>query len=96
MIDQKKDPKEPLYFILENPTGTDHDLAVHGLCAILPEQITSGMRSDIFTGPFTANVLKPIHVLIEAKSTVKIEVVTEGLIGDRTSELSTRSFNLGS
>jgi hypothetical protein len=33
--------------------------------------------------PFTANVLKPIHVLIEAKSTVKIEVVTEDLIGDR-------------
>ena len=46
--------------------------------------------------PFTANVLKPIHVLIEAKSTVKIDLVTEGLIGDRTSELSTRSFNLGS
>jgi len=63
---------------LENPTGTDHDLAVHGLYAILP-----GMRSDVFTGPFTANVLKPIHALIEAKSTVKIEVVTEGLIGDR-------------
>ena len=82
-MDQKKDPKEPLYFILENPTGTDHDLAVHGLCAILPEQITSGMRSDVFTGPFTANVLKPIQVLIEAKSTVKIEVVTEDLIGDR-------------
>jgi hypothetical protein len=81
---------------LENPTGTDHDLAFHGLYAILPEQITGGMRSDIFTGPFMANVLKPIHVLIEAKSNVKIDLVTEGLIGDRTSELSTRSFNLGS
>ena len=83
MIDQKKDPKEPLYFILENPTGTDHDLAIRGLCAILPEQITSGMKYDVFTGLFTANVPKPIHVLIEAKSTVKIEVGTEDLIGDR-------------
>lgn len=83
MIDQKNDLKEPLYFILENPTETDHEFAVHGLYAILPEQITSGMRSDVFTGPFKANVLKPIHVLVKAKSTEKIQVSTEGLIGDR-------------
>lgn len=83
MIDQKKDLKEALYFILENPTGTEHEFAVHGLYTILPEQITSGMRSDVFIGPFTDNVLKPIHVLVKAKSTVKIRVSTEGLIGDR-------------
>jgi hypothetical protein len=83
MIDQKNDLKEPLYFILENPTGTDHGFAVHGLYAILPEEITSGMKPDYYTGPKTANVLKPIHVLVKAKSTLKIKVSTEGLIGDK-------------
>lgn len=82
-IDQKKDLTEPLYFILENPTGADHDFAVHGLYAILPEEITGGMRSEYFTGPKTVDVLKPIHVLVKAKSTLKIKVSTEGLIGDR-------------
>jgi hypothetical protein len=82
-IDQKKDLKEPLFFILENPTGADHDFAVHGLYAILPEEIRSGMRSEYFTGPKTDEVLKPIHVLVKAKSTVKIHVSTEGLIGDK-------------
>jgi hypothetical protein len=82
MIDQK-DLKEPLYFILENSTASDHEFAVHGLYTILPEQITSGMRSDVFTGPFTNNVLKPIHVHVKSKSTEKIRVSTEGLIGER-------------
>ena len=73
-MDQKKDPKEPLYFILENPTGTDHDLP-----------------------SFTANVLKLIHALIEAKSTVKIRrSVTESLIGDRDLGAKYSVFSLGS
>jgi hypothetical protein len=53
------------------------------LYAILPEEITSGMRSDYFTGPTTVDVLKRIHVLVKAKSTLKIHVSTEGLIDDK-------------
>jgi hypothetical protein len=83
MIDQKNDLKEPLFFILENPTGTDHDFAVNGLYEILPEKITSTLRADEFRGPYSLNVLKPIHVLVKAKSALKILVSNEGLAGDR-------------
>lgn len=82
-IDQKKDLNEPLYFILENPTGTDHDFAVHGLHAFLPDWKKSGGRYEDIGGQRVENVLVPIHVLVKAKSTVKIEVSPEGLIGDK-------------
>ena len=81
LIDQENDLKEPLYFILENPTATDHDFAVHGLYEIVPEHITGAFKSDYFTGPKTVNVLRPINVVVKAKSTLKIAVATEGLIG---------------
>lgn len=81
LIDQEDDLKEPVYFILENPTGTDHEFAVHGLYEIVPEHITGPFKSDYFTGPKTINVLRPIHVLVKAKSTLKIAVSNEGLIG---------------
>jgi hypothetical protein len=82
VIDQKNDLKEPLNFILENPTGTDHDFAVHGLYEIVPEHITGAFKSDYFTGPKTINVLRPIHVIVKAKTTLKIAVANEGLLGD--------------
>jgi hypothetical protein len=83
MIDQKKDLGEPLYFILENRTDTDHEFAIHGLFMILPEYMTKPMHSDIFTGPFTRNVMTPIRVLVKANSTEKIEVSHEGLNGPK-------------
>ena len=82
LIDQENDLKEPLYFILENPTSTDHDFAVHGLFEIVPEHITGAFKSDYFTGPKTINVLRPINVVVKAKSTLKIAVASEGLIGN--------------
>ena len=82
-IDQKNDLKEPLYFILENTTGTDHEFAVHGLYELVTEQITTPQGSDYYTGPKTATLMRPIHVKIKAKTTLKIAVSTEGLIGDR-------------
>ncbi len=82
-IDQKNDLKEPLYFILENTTGLDHEFAVHGLYELVTEQITGPVKSDYFTGPKTATLMRPIHVQVKAKSTLKIAVSTEGLIGDR-------------
>lgn len=82
LIDQENDLKEPLYFILENPTSTDHDFAVHGLYEIVPEHITGAFKSDYFTGPKTIHVLRPINVLVKAKSTLKIAVANEGLTGN--------------
>src|SRR5262245_25042579 len=79
-IDQKNDLKEPLHFILENSTGFDHEFAVHGLYEIISEQFKSGRPGEYYTGPKTMNVLRPIHVLIKAKSTLKIAVSTQGLI----------------
>lgn len=83
IIDQKTDLGEPLYFVLENPTESDHEFAVHGLYTILPEQVTAGMTSDVFIGPFTRHVMVPIRVQVKAKSTVKVEVSPEGLSGPR-------------
>lgn len=83
VIDQKNDLKEPLYFILENPTGTDHESAVHGLYTFLPDWKKSGGRYEDIGGQRVENVLAPIHALVKAKSTLKIEVSTEGLIGRR-------------
>jgi hypothetical protein len=82
LIDQENDLKEPVYFVLENPTGTDHDFAVHGLYEIVPEHITGAFKSDYFTGPKTIHVLRPINVLVKAKSTLKIAVAGEGLVGN--------------
>jgi len=65
-INQKQDLGEPLYFILENPTDTDHEFAVHGLYMFPPEQKTRDKTM-------------PIRVPVKAKSTVKIEVSPEGL-----------------
>lgn len=82
-IDQKNDLGERLFFILENPTGTDHEFAVQGLYAILPTEVTSGMKSDVFTGSFPTHVMIPIRAQVKANSTVKIEVSLEGLSGSR-------------
>lgn len=92
IIDQKNDLKEPLYFILENATGADHDFAVQGLYEIVPEHITGTLKSEYFTGPKTVNVLRPINVLVKAKSTLKIAVSTEGLIGERDMGAKYRFF----
>jgi hypothetical protein len=83
MIDRDKDLQEPLYFILENPTDTDHEFAAYGLFEIVPEQIADTLKSAYYTGPETASMQRPIHVLVEAKSTLKIAVVTEWLIRNR-------------
>jgi hypothetical protein len=82
-IDQENDLKEPLYFILENPTGVDHEFAVHGLYEIIQEVSTTPRPGDYFTGPKAMNVMRPIHVRVKANSTLKIQVSDEGLIGDR-------------
>ncbi|MEW6248101.1 MAG: hypothetical protein AB1555_15510 [Nitrospirota bacterium] len=83
VIDQKTDLKEPLYFVLENPTGTDHEFAVGGLLMVLPEETTSSLRPDPFTGPITGHVMAPTRVQVKANSAVKIQVAPIGLEGAR-------------
>ena len=83
MIDEDKDLKEPLYFILENPTNTDHEFAVYGLFEIAPQQIAGTPKPEYYTGPKTESALRPIHVLIEAKGTLRIAVDTRELLGKR-------------
>jgi len=82
-IDQKNDLKEPLHFIFENSTNADHEFAVHGLFEEVSEVQTSPRFGEYYTGPKTVKFLRPIHVLVKAKKTLKISVADEGLIGDR-------------
>ena len=68
LIDQKADLGEPLYFVLENPTGTVHEFVVHGLYRLLPDQKAPDQKTMV-----------PIKVQVKANSTEKIEVSPEGL-----------------
>jgi hypothetical protein len=84
IIDQKADLGEPLYFVLQNPTPTDHEFAVGGLFMILSEEVMSALRPDAFTGALPpAQVLAPIRVTIKAGGTNKIQVAPIGLVGPR-------------
>ncbi|HEX2747454.1 MAG TPA: hypothetical protein VHM91_05585 [Verrucomicrobiales bacterium] len=38
VIDQKEDLNEPLWFVVQNPTGIDHEFAVEGLSMLVPEE----------------------------------------------------------
>ncbi|ALA59428.1 hypothetical protein [Nitrospira moscoviensis] len=81
MMDQRQDLKEPLFFVLENPTGTEHEFAVGGLFMILSDEEMGSLRTDIFTGPVTGQVLAPIRVKVKARETLKIRVSPVGLEG---------------
>jgi hypothetical protein len=79
VIDQRQDLKEPLFFVLENPTGTEHEFAVGGLFMILSDEEMGSLRTDIFTGPVTGQVLAPIRVKVKPRETVKLRVSPVGL-----------------
>jgi hypothetical protein len=81
VIDQRQDLKEPLVFVLENPSGTDHEFAVRGLFMILSDEEMGSLRTDIFTGPVTGQVLAPIRVKVKARETLKFRVSPVGLEG---------------
>lgn len=84
VIDQKADLGEPLYFVLQNPTPTNHEFAVGGLLMILSEEVMSALRPDAFTGAVPpAQIMAPIRVMIKAGETKKIRVALTGLEGPR-------------
>ena len=84
VLDQKADLGEPLYFVLQNPTPTDHEFAVGGLLMILPDKVMSSIQSDAFLGSVPpAHVMAPVRVTIKAGGTTKIQVALTGLEGPR-------------
>lgn len=84
VIDQKVDLGEPLYFILENPTPTEHEFAVGGLLMVLSQEVMNSLRPDAFLGSVPpTNVMAPIRVTLKAGETKKIRVAPIGLEGPR-------------
>lgn len=94
VIDQKEDLTEPLWFVLENPTGVDHEFSVGGLFMYASQEV---VPSIIEMDPITRQVLEnnmmvPIRVKIKAGETKKIRVAPVGLAGDRNHGASYRFF----
>ncbi len=90
IIDQKGDLKEPLYFVLGNPTGVDHEFAVAGLFMFLSaEEMAHALGLDPhkvpphMAGPAGETIMAPIRVQIKAGETKKIRVAPVGLEGER-------------
>lgn len=90
VIDQEEDLKEPVWFVLENPTATDHEFAVVGLFMFLSaEEMAHALGMDPHTvqphmlGPLAETIMEPIRVKIKAGETKKIRVAPVGLAGKR-------------
>jgi hypothetical protein len=94
VIDQKEDLKEPLWFVLENPTGLDHEFSVGGLFMYpTKEMVPSIAEMDPITGQvLTENMLVPIRVTVKAGETKKVRVAPVGLAGERSHGASYRFF----
>jgi hypothetical protein len=89
VIEQKRDLKEPLYFVLENPTSIEHEFAVSGLFEILMEGGEKGTFEKLFPGaeevyrPKGAYKMDPIRIKLAPGETKKIMVAPTGLEGPR-------------
>jgi hypothetical protein len=85
IIDQKEDLTEPLWFVIKNPTGIDHEFAVEGLFMLLPEEeaIPETKLDPGSGGLLPRNVPVPIHVTVKAGETKKIQISPRGLVGEK-------------
>ncbi len=94
VIDQKEDLKEPMWFVLENPTGVDHEFSVGGLFMYpTKETVPSIAEMDPITGQvLSEHALVPIRVTVKAGETKKIRVAPVGLAGERSHGASYRFF----
>lgn len=94
VIDQKEDLTEPLWFVLENPTGVDHEFSVGGLFMYATkETIPSVTEMDPITRQILENnMIVPIRIKIKAGETKKVRVAPVGLAGDRNHGASYRFF----
>lgn len=85
IINQKEDLNEPLWFIIQNPTGIDHEFAIWGLYMLVPEEeaIPESKVDPSFGGLLPRNIPMPIHLKLKAGETKKIQVAPRGLVGEK-------------
>lgn len=85
IIDQKEDLNEPLWFVVRNPTGVDHEFAVWGLFMLLSEEdAIPEIKLDPGSGGLLARSIPvPLHVVVKAGETKKIQVAPRGLVGEK-------------
>ena len=86
IIDQKEDLNEPLWFVVQNPTGVEHEFAVWGLFMLLPEEeaMPEIKLSPDFQGLLARSIPVPIHLKLKAGETKKIQVAPRGLVGEKS------------
>lgn len=85
VIDQKEDLKEPLWFVVKNPTFVDHEFAVGGLFMLLAEEEAMPeikLHPDE-EGLLPRNIPVPLRLKVKAGETQKIQVSPRGLVGEK-------------
>ncbi len=85
IIDQKEDLNEPLWFVVKNPTGVDHEFAVAGLFMLLAEEeaIPETKLDPASGGLIPRSIPMPIYLKVKAGETKKIQVSPRGLVGEK-------------
>jgi hypothetical protein len=86
IIDQKEDLNEPLWFVVKNPTGVDHEFAVAGLFMLVSEEavIPETKLDPASGGLLPRSIPVPIHLKVKAGETKKIQVSPRGLVGEKS------------
>jgi hypothetical protein len=94
VIDQKEDLTEPLMFVLENPTGFDHEFSVGELFMYATQEaVPSLLEMDPITRQVLENnMMVPIRITVEAGETKKILVAPIGIAVERSHRASYRFF----
>ncbi len=85
VIDQKEDLNEPLWFVVKNSTGVDHEFAVAGLFMLVSEEeaIPETKLDPASAGLLPRSVPVPLHVQVKAGETKKIQVSPRELVGEK-------------
>ncbi|MFO0701305.1 MAG: hypothetical protein U0236_18955 [Nitrospira sp.] len=85
VIDQKEDLNEPLWFVVKNPTGVDHEFAVAGLFMLVPEEeaIPETKLDPGSGGMLPRSIPVPIHLKVKAGATKKVQISPRGLVGEK-------------
>ena len=83
VIDQKEDLNEPLWFIVQNPTGIDHEFAVGGLFMLVPEEeaIPEIKLDPESAGLLPRSIRVPLHIKVKSGQTRRVQIAPHGLVG---------------
>lgn len=84
VIDQKEDLNEPLWFVVQNPTGIDHEFAAGGLFMLVPEEeaIPEVKLNPESGGLLPRSIPVPFHIKVKAGETKRVQVAPRGLVGE--------------